>query len=177
MKKSMNTFKDDLITVTSKKFGMLFCDYAMFNERRAKISKSNHCSFMEGKSRIAVKSARAIKKNKHKDYLSNLIHSKEYCSVYNDKFDVIIQQIQVDNFDTMKFFVCFDEGIYSYKVSVNNLFKNKALLKYSGKQHGLTKDGLEGQLHLTHTNIEKVNKLLKPKVISYNDLYKVFKDK
>jgi hypothetical protein len=172
----MNNFKENLITVTSKKFGTLFSDYAMLNSK-SKISKSAHCSFVEGKTRVAVKSARAIKKTTEQGYLSNLIHSNEYCSITKDKFDVIIQQIQVDNFDTMKFFVCFDEGIYAYKLNTKNLFHNKVLLNYSGKQHAMTKKGLEGQMHLTHNNIDKVNELLKPEVISYNSLYQAFKSR
>ena len=101
----MNTFKTDLITVTSKKLGTFFKDLAVVTSKKH-VKAGLHCSFIEGKARIAVKSARAIKKSEGNKYLSHLIHSHEYCSV-KDNFDVILQQIQIDNFDSMILFNSF----------------------------------------------------------------------
>jgi hypothetical protein len=173
------TFKNELVFVTSKKFGNLFKDYSklVLSKKGFAIKNNKHCSFSLNKTRISIKSARAIKKIQSKDYLSNLFHSKELCSYKKDVFDIIIQQIQVDNFDKLLFFVCFDEGVFSYSLSVKQLFKYKKILNYSGKQHGLTKEGLEGQLHITNRNFYKINEIFKPTFISYSSILKEIKNK
>lgn len=167
-----NIFIKELLFVTSKKFGDLFAKYTK-NKLQANPPDNVHYDMLKNK-RIEVKSARAIKKSKDSSYLNSLIHSKQLVSVNTEeKFDCIIQQIQPANFDELHFYICFQEGIYYYSLSSNNIVI-KQYLKYSNKQH-YNNTG-EGQFHITRKNLDIVNKDLLKKIIPYSELYSFIKD-
>jgi len=160
-------FKQNLLHVTSRKFGKLFCDYTK-KRIKAKQSDNIHYSLLRGKNKIAVKAGRAIKENDSSSYFDKIFHSNEYCSL-NDSFNCIIQQIRLNYFDTMYFYLCFEDGIRRYSIKKEDIKKHASILNYVPYQHH-GNSGLEGQLHITNKNIDKVNKLFCKETISYNDI-------
>ncbi len=152
----IKTLKYNLLQMAPRPFGEKFGEWlvSILDTNLQKTNDNSH-DLSLGEHRCEVKISRAFDKGL-KDMPFNkflLTESNHRFIKYNtnEKFDCNIQQVKPKCFDFLIYGVFFDEIIYLFKVSSDQILNDKKI-GYVGKQHrGNTG---EGQFHIKRNNMK-----------------------
>ena len=178
MNNNIEEFREGIFSLHTRRFGTVA---ELMIEKLFDMKDSDVLNFDKKKDnlRVEVKFSRALKENESKITKTNLIsqciagssskRAFNATEVKLNKFDCNIQQIKNKEFDILYYGIFFKDHIEIYKI-INTQISE--LSNYSDKQHrGNTG---EGQFHLNNTNIDFHRKNFLIKIITYEELYKLF---
>lgn len=178
---NIENFREGIFSLHTRRFGTVA---ELMIELLYKMHPSNVLNFDKKDNtnkRIEVKFSRALKENTDTIKKNNVIKQcLEASTVYRafnsseaniQKFDCNIQQIKNKEFDILYYGIFFKDHIEIFRIENNKI---ETLDNYSNKQHRGNIG--EGQFHLNNTNIEEHRKKYLIRILSYEELYKLFQE-
>ena len=181
MSTNMEDFREGIFSLHTRRFGTVA---ELMIELLYKMQPSNVLNFDkkdDTNKRIEVKFSRALKENsdtiKKNNVIQQCLEASTVHRAFNSsetnkqKFDCNIQQIKNKEFDILYYGIFFKDHIEIFKIENNKI---ETLDNYSNKQHRGNIG--EGQFHLNNTNIEEHRKKYLIRILSYEELYKLFQE-
>lgn len=176
----IDDFREGIFALHTRRFGTVA---ELMIELLYKFHPSNVLNFdkKDNNKRIEVKFSRALKENtdtiKKNNVIQQCLNASTIYRAFNStetkiqKFDCNIQQIKNKEFDVLYYGIFFKDHIEIFKIENDKI---ETLSNYSDKQHRGNIG--EGQFHLTNTNIDKHREQYLIQILSYEELYKLFKE-
>jgi len=175
---NIEVFRDNIFSENSSRFGKI-AEVMIKKLYNFQHSESNYYDLSDNNKKIEVKFGRALKKNKETinednilSQLNNPIKNRMVSSKnIQESFDINIQQVKIAEFDELYYGVFFKDGVEIFKITNNEIKKDKNI-KYSDKQH---KGNVgEGQFHINNLTYEHHKEKYFQKFLSYEEVYKLF---
>ena len=176
-------FKNGIFALRTRRFGTL-AEIMVKKLYGFTFSKCKEYDLKDNDYRIEVKFYTVRKNNgkpiKEENIISECINAKanqrmlQSDEIETNIFDCNIQQVKCDNFDVLYYGLFFADKIEIFRI-LSKYIKEDKCIKYSDKQH--SKSVGEGQFHINNDTYGHHKQWHFLKVMSYNELYKLFKRK
>lgn len=183
MEQNIKEFRDGIFALRTRRFGtvaelMIKFLYGFRDSQSLAYDKKN----IDTDERIEVKFSTVMKENDDKIREDNAIEQCVKANLANRamasfevtkfNFDCNIQQIKCSEFDVLYYGLFFSDKIEVFKMMNLEVL---SCAGYSNKQHRGNEG--EGQFHLNQDNIEFHRTNFLQKVITYEELYKLFQNR
>lgn len=147
--------KENIVEMVPRTFGEKVGEYLirkLIPELEDRLDNSHDASLNGEK--VEIKLSRALKKSSSASSVKELLTSRKDRGLIkfdsDFSFDCNIQQVKPDCFDHIVYGILFDDAIFVFKASKEDILYNKGL-GYNDKQHRGNVG--EGQFHLKRSNI------------------------
>ena len=172
-------FKNGIFNLHTTRFGTIG---ELIIQKKYNMINSNNNAYdkIYNGEKIEIKFSRALKEHTDKINIVNLIEQClnsssvhrwiKYDERNTNVFDCNIQQVKPNEFDWLFYGIFFQDKIVIFKIPSSSI---QSIPSYSNKQHRGNIG--EGQFHITNDNIEYHIKHFLVQIMTYNEIYDLFK--